>query len=108
MADRANIFGDADFDVSGFAPAKPAPAAPADAVRQVAERADFSSREPERKPSRRVRRTYRTGRNGQLSIKADPEVIDKFYAIADAKKWVLGETLERAVAALIEKIAEKP
>jgi len=38
----------------------------------------------------------------------DPEVIEKFYAIADAKKWVLGETLERAVAALIEKIAEKP
>jgi len=63
----------------------------ADAVRQVAERAEFSSREPERKPSRRVRRTYRTGRNGQFSVKADPEVIEKFYAIADAKSGCLGK-----------------
>jgi hypothetical protein len=100
MTDRANIFGDADFDLTDFTPAKPAPAAPPEAVRQVAERAEFTSREPERKRPSRSRRTYRTGRNGQFSIKADPLIIDRFYAISDERKWVLGETLERSVAAL--------
>jgi hypothetical protein len=33
-------------------------------------------------------------------LKADPEVVDDFYAITDAEGWVLGETLQRAVAAL--------
>ena len=105
MANRAGIFGDADFDVSGFSPTKPAPAAPADAVRKVAERAEFSSREPQRKRPKREPRCYRTGRNAQFTIKADPDIIAEFYAIADAEKWVLGQTLERAVAALKNEIA---
>ena len=43
-------------------------------------------------------------------IKADPDVIEEFYRIADAQGWVLGETLERAVKALENKIGarEKP
>lgn len=38
MAERADIFGEPDFDVSGFTPVKPAPAA---AIRKVAEKATF-------------------------------------------------------------------
>jgi hypothetical protein len=44
----------------------------------------------ERQPTRRV----------GVGIKARAEVIEAFYAIADRKGWVLGETFERAVAAL--------
>ena len=76
--------------------------------RSVSERAQFTSREPEQTPrhARREARVYRTNRNMQLSIKADPVVIDDFYAIADAQGWVLGETLERAVDAL-KKLIER-
>jgi hypothetical protein len=104
MVERANIFGEADFDVSGFVPAKPAPAVPPEAVRKVAERAEFSSREPARKSPSRKPRCYRTGRNAQFTIKADPDVVAEFYAITEAEGWVLGETLERAVAALKKEL----
>jgi hypothetical protein len=55
-------------------------------------------------PKREPRR-YRTGRNIQLNIKARAEIIDAFYGIADRKGWVLGETFERAVAALERELA---
>jgi hypothetical protein len=106
MADRANVFGDSDFDVSGFEPTKPSPAAAPEAVRKVAERAEFSSREPDRKRPKREPRTYRTGRNAQFSCKADPDVVDDIYAIAKEQGWVIGLTLERAVAALKKEIAD--
>jgi hypothetical protein len=69
------------------------------------EGANFRSREPESKRTKREPRRYRTGRDTQFNIKADREVIDDFYSIADKQKWVLGETLERAVAALKKEIA---
>lgn len=100
MGERANLFGDSDFDVSDFTPAKPAPAASPEAVRRVAERTEFSSREPEKKRRRRPPRVHTTGRNAQFSCKADPDVVDEIYAIAEAKSWVMGEALEHAVAAL--------
>jgi hypothetical protein len=106
MADRAGIFDSTDFDVSDFAPQKTKEKPPTEMVRQVAERASFTSREPELKSKRprREARVYRTNRNVQLSVKADPRVIDDFYDIADAQDWVLGETLERAVDALKKQI----
>ena len=105
MADRANIFDDADFDLSGFTPAKPAAAPAPEAIRKVAEKAAFPSRDPEKQkepPEKtgRERRIYRTGRNAQFFCKATPEVVEEFYAISNAQGWVMGETLERAVAAL--------
>lgn len=106
MTERAEIFGETDFDVSGFTPAKPAPAAPPEAVRKVAEKAEFSSREPARRLPRREARQYRTGRNAQFTIKADPEVVAEFYKITEDQEWVLGETLERAVAALKKEIGK--
>jgi hypothetical protein len=110
MQERASIFDSStDFDVSGFAPQKAKPSAPPEKVRQVSEGASFTSREPaEPKPSktsRREPRRYRTGRNTQFNIKADPVIIEEFYKIADAQGWVLGETLERAVTALSSQIA---
>ena len=107
MSERASIF-DAgpDFDVAGFVPEKPKASAPAEKVRQVSEGASFKSREPaEAKAAKREPRRYRTGRNTQLNIKADPDVIEEFYRLADAQSWVLGETLERAVKALKNEIA---
>jgi hypothetical protein len=107
MSERAGIFDTgSDFDVEGFAPQKPKASAPAEKIRQVSETASFKSREPaEPKPAKREPRRYRTGRNTQLNIKADPDVIEEFYRLADAQSWVLGETLERAVKALKQEIA---
>jgi hypothetical protein len=109
MSERAGIFDDgSDFDVGGFAPQKPKESAPREKVRQVSEAASFKSREPEpKKTANREARVYRTGRNAQFNIKADPQVIDTFYAIAAAQGWVLGETLERAVKALEAELSGK-
>ena len=70
----------------GAAPTR-APAKPASASTPPAEA---------RPPVRR----RRTGRNVQFNIKARPETIAAFTAIADANDWGFGETLEHAVALL--------
>jgi hypothetical protein len=112
MAERASVFDSAgDFDVAGFAPKTPKPKqteAAADAVRAVSEASSFRSREPVAAKAveapRREPRRYRTGRNVQLNVKVSSETLAAFYAIADAQGWILGETLERAVAALKREI----
>jgi hypothetical protein len=113
MSERASIFDDGgDFDVSAFAPkqSKPKTETTAEAVRAVAEKSEFRSREPAPKKvkAEKERRRYTTGRNVQLNIKVRSETLDAFYGIADAEKWVLGETLERAVAALQRELSVKP
>jgi hypothetical protein len=45
-------------------------------------------------------RRRRTGRNAQFNLKARPETIEAFCAVADLNGWGLGETLEKAVALL--------
>jgi hypothetical protein len=47
-----------------------------------------------------VQRRRRTGRNVQLNIKARPDVIERFTALADKNGWVFGELLEHALDAL--------
>ncbi len=99
---RASIFDADDLDISGFAP-KPGPdssAPAADQVRAITEAAHFRSREQPAPAPKRVQRRHRTGRNVQFNVKASQETVDAFYAISDAKGWVLGETLEHALAAL--------
>jgi hypothetical protein len=104
---RASVFDvEAELDVSGFTPREavvPTTVRP-EQVRAVSEAANFQSREPPlevlAEPPKREPRRYRTGRNVQLNIKARADVIEAFYGIADRKGWVLGETFERAVAAL--------
>jgi hypothetical protein len=106
--ERASVFDQGpDIDISGFKPRTVAkPAAQPDQVKAISETASFVSREPIRAPRQaaapaaREPRRHRTGRNIQLNIKARAETIERFYAIADRKGWVLGETFERAIAAL--------
>jgi hypothetical protein len=121
--ERASIFDEdtaADLDVSSFAPRSPAkrPVTDKEALRAAAEQRGFASREPERvvsaaevpapaaRPPRKTRQ-HLTGRNRQFNVKATAETIDRFYAISDAQNWVLGETLEHALAALERELAER-
>jgi hypothetical protein len=64
----------------------------------VGQGADIAPKMPETIQQRR----RRTGRNAQFNLKARPETIDAYCALADRMGWGLGETLERAVA-LLEK-----
>lgn len=111
MSKRASIFEQpGDLDLGGFAPkAGPDSTAPSqEEVKAVSESANFPSREAKRaKPeppkveqSKREPRRHRTGRNVQFNVKASQATVEAFYALCDQKGWVLGETLERAIAAL--------
>lgn len=117
------------MDITGFNPADwdvgtPAPARPAQGVSAAAAKATgFHSREippapnaeagagpavsaPATQPgagqgaSPQPVRRRRTGRNAQFNLKARPETIQSFCAVADAQGWGLGETLEHAVTLL--------
>lgn len=80
-------------------------------VEQAAQAAGFRSREPATPsgsaPAGPVRRR-RTGRNAQFNIKARPETIEAFCAIADSQGWGFGETLEHAVELLRRELRPKP
>jgi len=85
------------------------------AAGEAAEAAGFKSREPKAAAKQaqvepaavsvptgqgaQLRRR-RTGRNAQFNLKARPETIAAFCAIADRQDWGLGETLEKAVSLL--------
>lgn len=121
-----------DLDLSDFAPQpkRAANDRPSKAVTaKAAEAAGFKSREP--KPAAEMpafgpaarpdapkagqgapaprgvsdalqQRRRRTGRNAQINLKARPETIEAYCALADRMGWGLGETLEKAVE-LLEK-----
>lgn len=106
--ERADLgFGlDDGFDPRDWQVGTPAPARPEQAsAAQVAEATGFRSREagrvaaPPPAPAKPVRRR-RTGRNAQFNLKARPDTIAHFCAVADAQGWGLGETLEYAVTLL--------
>jgi hypothetical protein len=91
-----------DIDLSGFEPALPAkPKVEQAFVRQVSEANNFQSRAPAQtlKPAPLQARGRRTGRNVQFNIKATPETIARFTALADQNKLVFGELLDRALDA---------
>lgn len=102
-ASRANAFG----DLSEFKP-RPAPSKraareqPSEDINRLAQENGFPSRQPPKDdPAPRTRaRRHTTGRNQQINVKATPETIAKFYRLADERKVVLGELLERALDAL--------
>lgn len=96
-------------DLDDFNPAEwepkpipaPKPKLEPEVTRQAAQAAGFQSRQATQdKPAPRQQRRRRTGRNAQFNIKAKPETIDAFCAIADAQGWGIGETLEKAVELL--------
>lgn len=107
--ERADLgFGDEldEFNPSDWVPEpkhRPANDRPAESLK-AAEAAGFRSREPKAKPKQGTAgeppRRRRTGRNAQFNLKAKPETIAAFCAIADLQGWGLGETLEHAVALL--------
>jgi hypothetical protein len=107
--ERASLgFDDAleDFNPNDWEPSKPKKTAKRpkpEATEQVAKASGFKSREvkPEsvEKGQGSVRRR-RTGRNAQFNLKAKPETIEAYCAIADRQGWGLGETLEKAVELL--------
>jgi hypothetical protein len=111
--DRADLgFTDAleDLDLSVFEPRQaPASRPPSEDTSQAAEAAGFRSREPRTEISRggeggtTPQRRRRTGRNAQLNLKARPETIEAYCALADRMGWGLGETLEKAVELLQER-----
>jgi hypothetical protein len=42
----------------------------------------------------------RTGRTVTVTLKTTPEYSNRFYALAEARGWLVGETFERALDAL--------
>ena len=120
--ERANLgFDDAidSFDPNDWAVGGPTKGRPDSTLaRQSAEATGFRSREakpapqaapaPAAAPSRAgAPRRRRTGRNAQFNLKARPETIQSFCAVADEKGWGLGETLEHAVALLEREYGAK-
>ena len=98
---RADPF-NGDFDLSDFKPSPvKKPIVQREAIRQVSEANNFPSRAPEAaKPvTASQQRRRRTGRNVQFNIKATPETIARFTALADREGLVFGELLERALDA---------
>ena len=102
-----------NFDPQAWAPSATTLAndrPPKEQVQEAAQAAGFRSREPlvkpEPIPAPPVRRR-RTGRNAQFNIKARPETIEAFCAIADSQEWGFGETLEHAVALLQRELQAK-
>jgi hypothetical protein len=107
-AERASIFADDDaLDISGFAPKSgPEPGeVSADLVRTVAEASRFPSREAKPAAMRRPPRIHRTGRTMQFNARTTPQTVEALYAIADRQGWLVGETLEHALAALQRELA---
>lgn len=80
-------------------------------TRMIAEASGFKSREvavPEGAgEGRGAPRRRRTGRNAQFNLKARPETIEAFCAVADGQGWGLGETLENAVVLLEREYGTK-
>jgi hypothetical protein len=117
--ERANLgFDDAidSFDPADWAVGGPTKGRPDSTLaRQSAEATGFRSREAKPAaptapaPASRAGapRRRRTGRNAQFNLKARPETIQSFCAVADAQGWGLGETLEHAVALLEREYAAK-
>lgn len=112
MADRINIFSQVDqpaakpTDLSRFAP-KPRAAAGRPSLADLQAQPDdskFVSREPVIAPARPAPYRYRTGRNQQFNTRASQQTIDRFEAMRDRLGVSKAELMERAIAALEEKL----
>lgn len=103
MNERANPFANLNKDEPAFAP-KPRPEKPVapEALAEIAEQNNFTSRQPAKPAKAQTRRPrrHRTGRNMQFNAKATAETIDQIYKLADERKVPLGELLRLAMDAL--------
>jgi len=98
MADtqqRVDPFADAAIDLKDFKPTAPKrPKVEPKIIREVSEANNFPSRAPSQAralaAAPTVQRRRRTGRNVQFNIKATPETIARFTALADKHGFVFG------------------
>lgn len=115
MSNRPSIFEDDQdqgVDLTGFKPrqGRDPNAPPIDQLRQVSDLTGFPSRTPTAAaPQSQPRERYksqikRTGRNTQFFCRITKEGRDAFYGLAEAHNWTIGETVERALAALQREI----
>lgn len=86
------------LDLSDFTPHRSGDEMPIEAIRDVAEAEGFRNRGGARRHWSR-----RTGRTAQLNVKLRPETRDDIYAIADANRWGVGETIERLLEAFHDR-----
>jgi hypothetical protein len=117
--ERLSVFNNTDdLDLSSFAPQpksrKPKPAP--EKVRAVAEAAKFPSRQasaPAAEPATkeadsetlvRKPRYHKTGRTAQLNCRIMPATFETVYALADQHRWLVGETVEKAIEALVREL----
>ncbi len=111
MNKRASIFDDAaELDVGAFKPETAAPLEPdRETLKAISEASNFPSRQAKSlqasAPTRREPRRHRTGRTAQFNVRTTPQTVDEFYRLADQRGWLVGETLERALAALQRELA---
>ena len=98
-ADLGFAAGLEELDLSGLTgrlPPRPPPAL----VAEAAAATGFVSREPKPAGEGGPPRRRRTGRVQQFNLKARPETVAAYVALADRMGWGLGETLEEAVRLL--------
>lgn len=98
------------FDLDEWQPkpkSKERPTKARQSAEAAAKATGFKSREAADEAPRPKQRRRTTGRNRQFNIKARADTIEKFYAVADAQDWGLGETLEHAVELLEKKYLPK-
>jgi hypothetical protein len=112
MNKRASIFDDAaELDVGAFKPETAlAPKPDYEKLKAISEASNFPSRQAKplqaSAPTRREPRRHRTGRTAQFNVRTTPQTVDEFYHLADRKGWLVGETLEHALAALKREMGE--
>ena len=73
-----------------------------DAIERIAEKHNFPSREARKAPTTQKRkpRTYRTGRNCNLNLKATSETIERYHKLAEERGVTNARLLELALDAL--------
>lgn len=111
--EHRDIFAEDDaLNLDRFKPKPPEASRPGlEDLRGIAERTKFVSREghgtqqPAKVPLLR-RGQHRTGRSATVTLKTTPDASNRFYALAQAHGWLIGEAFERAVAALERETAE--
>src|SRR6266478_4934344 len=111
--EHGDIFaGDDALNLDRF---KPKPAGTSDRpgpqdLRDIAERTKFVSREGKGSspsPAPLLHRgPRRTGRTATVTLKTTPDCSNRFYALAQAQGWLVGETFERALDALERETGE--
>jgi len=118
MAERTKIADPAtpELDFSGFTPKQPAsqPERPIEEIREASAKAGLVSREPPRKPIKKLDRRRRTGRNIQLSAKISERaqgMLDDIYETNrnpdGTAKWTIGQILEFGLEAFKRELAKE-